>query len=76
MSDTPSPAPAKPEQSRSLPLSSIVKSVFAAAFGVQSQRNRERDFGQGSYRHFVIAGIVFTVLFVLTLVTVVRIVLS
>lgn len=59
-----------------LPLASIVKSVFAAAFGVQSQRNRERDFGQGSYRHFVVAGIVFTVLFVLTLVTVVRIVLS
>ncbi|MFM7272990.1 MAG: DUF2970 domain-containing protein [Gammaproteobacteria bacterium] len=76
MNETPSPTPPQPEQPRSLPLSSIVRSVFAAAFGVQSQRNRERDFGQGSYRHFVIAGILFTVLFILTLVTVVRIVLS
>ncbi|MFM7783398.1 MAG: DUF2970 domain-containing protein, partial [Gammaproteobacteria bacterium] len=57
MNETPSPTPPQPEQPRSLPLSSIVRSVFAAAFGVQSQRNRERDFGQGSYRHFVIAGI-------------------
>jgi hypothetical protein len=76
MNNTPSPAPSQQEAPPRLPLLSIVKSVLAAAFGVQSQRNRERDFGQGSYRHFVIAGIVFTVLFVLTLVTVVRIVLS
>ena len=72
MTETPSPD----QTPRRLPLSSIVRSVFAAAFGVQSQRNRERDFEQGSYRHFVVAGIVFTVLFVLTLVAVVRIVLS
>lgn len=61
---------------RRLPVLSVVKSVLAAAFGVQSSSNRERDFSQGSYRHFIVAGIVFTVLFVLTLVLVVRTVLG
>ena len=54
----------------------IVGSVLAAAFGVQSSKNRERDFSQGSYRHFVVAGFVFTVLFVFTLIVVVRVVLG
>ena len=47
----------------------------AAAFGVQSSRNRERDFSQGNYRHFIVAGVVFTALFVLTVIVVVRLVL-
>jgi hypothetical protein len=54
---------------------SVVRSVLAAGFGVQSDRNRERDFESGNYRHFVIAGVVFTVLFVLAVVLVVRLVL-
>ena len=41
-----------------------ISSVFAAAFGVQSSKNRERDFKQGRFANFVIAGILFTVLFV------------
>lgn len=50
-------------------------SVFAAAFGVQSAKNRQRDFKQGKAAHFIVAGIVFTAAFVLTLVIVVRVVL-
>jgi hypothetical protein len=42
----------------------IIGSVFAAAFGVQSSKNRERDFKQGRFANFVIAGILFTVLLV------------
>jgi hypothetical protein len=54
----------------------VIKSVLSAAFGVQSSRNQQRDFTQGNYRHFIIGGIVFTVLFVLTLVLVVNLVLA
>ena len=49
----------------------VVKSVAAAMFGVQSEENRERDFTKGKPTHFIIAGIIMTVLFVLTLVTIV-----
>lgn len=68
--------PADAEPPGRLSALAIVKSVLAAGFGVQSSKNRERDFSQGSYRHFIVAGIVFTVLFVLTLVMVVRVVLD
>ncbi len=34
----------------------IVSSVFAAAFGVQSSKNQERDFKHGKARVFIIAG--------------------
>jgi hypothetical protein len=54
----------------------IVSSVLAAGFGVQSSKNRERDFKHGRARTFIIAGIVFTVLFVITVFTVVSTVLS
>ncbi len=54
----------------------VVGSTVASAFGVQSSRNRERDFRRGKASHFIIAGIVFTVLFVLGLVFVVRLILS
>lgn len=54
----------------------VVGSVFAAGLGVQSSRNRERDFKQGRAGVFIAAGIVFTALFVATVYTVVSIVLS
>jgi hypothetical protein len=50
-------------------------SVIAASFGVQSQKNKERDFEQGSIKGFVAAALVFTALFVLTLVLIVKLVL-
>lgn len=74
--DDESTAPEAPHPQRRLPLGSVVRSVLAAAFGVQSNRNKERDFNQGNYRHFIVAGLVFTVLFVLTLVMVVQFVLT
>jgi hypothetical protein len=53
----------------------VVSSTVAAAFGVQSSRNRERDFAAGKPSHFIIAGIVFTVLFVLGMILLVNLVL-
>jgi len=54
----------------------IVGSTLAAAFGVQSSRNRERDFSKGRVSHFIVAGIAFTVVFVLAVIFVVRLVLA
>lgn len=66
--------PAAPQQKRP-GFFTIVLSTLAAAIGVQSSKNRERDFAQGSPLPFVVAGIIFTVLFILTVVTVVNLVL-
>ncbi len=53
----------------------VALSVIAAALGVQSSKNRERDFTHGNPIVFIFAGLVFTVLFVLTIVGVVYLVL-
>ncbi|BAQ75512.1 uncharacterized protein POS17_3818 [Pseudomonas sp. Os17] len=45
----------------------MLQSVLAAAFGVQSGKNRARDFSHGKPSHFIVLGIVFTALFVLVL---------
>lgn len=42
----------------------ILLSVISAAFGVQSQKNRERDFAKGRLIHFVLAGLLFILTFV------------
>lgn len=53
----------------------MLHSVVAAAFGVQSGKNRARDFTHGKPSHFVILGIVFTAVFALTLFGIVKLVL-
>jgi hypothetical protein len=53
----------------------MLHSVLAAAFGVQSGKNRARDFSQGKPGQFIAIGLVFTLLFVLLLVVVVKLVL-
>ena len=62
--------PAKPS------LLQIVGSVLAAAFGVQSDANRQRDFTQGSAKTYIIAGLIFTILFIMALVGVVKLVVG
>jgi len=54
----------------------VISSVFAAGLGVQSSRNRERDFKQGKFGVFMAAGLVFTLLFIGAVYTVVQVVLS
>jgi hypothetical protein len=49
----------------------VVQSTLAAAIGVQSKENRERDFEAGNAGTFIVAGVLFTVLFVATIVVVV-----
>jgi len=52
-------------------LQSLGSSV-AAAFGVQSYKNRERDFQHGDIRKFVVSGIVLTLAILLSLVGLVQ----
>jgi len=54
----------------------VVKSILAAALGVQSEEARTRDFSKGSPAPFIIGGIVFTVVFVVVLVLIVQAVIS
>ncbi len=46
----------------------VIKSVLSAAIGVQSEDNRLKDFEQGSLMTYVIAGVVFTLLFISALI--------
>ena len=52
----------------------VVRSTLAAAFGVQSQRNRAKDFEEGNAGWFILAGIISTVVFIFTVLTVVNLV--
>ncbi len=67
-------APGRQEGEKLNPLQ-VVSSVFAAGLGVQSSKNRERDFKQGKLGVFIAAGIVFTLLFIGGVFTVVQLVL-
>lgn len=51
------------------------KSVAAAFFGVQSNKNRERDFSQGKLSHFIVAGIIGVVIFIAMLIIIVTLVI-
>ncbi len=54
----------------------LLGSVLAAMFGVQSNEKRIRDFSRGKPSHFIIAGIILTALFVLTVWGVVKLVMA
>ena len=54
----------------------IALSVVAAAFGVQTQANQDRDFANGKPVVFIIAGLIFTLVFVLSIIGVVKLVLA
>jgi hypothetical protein len=64
------------EQPERLNLLQVVSSVFAAGLGVQSSKNRQRDFKQGRFGVFIAAGIIFTLLFIGVVFTVVQLVLK
>lgn len=63
------------EQDKPLTLREMLQSVLSAALGVQSGKNRSRDFSRGKPSHFIILGVLFTVMFVLVIFAVVKLVL-
>ncbi|MFJ3486966.1 DUF2970 domain-containing protein [Pseudomonas sp. NPDC090202] len=73
--EKPSDTPNDPLDNKPPTFWQMLHSVMAAAFGVQSNRNRARDFTHGKPSHFVILGIAFTVVFALLLMGIVQLVL-
>ncbi|MFK8051278.1 MAG: DUF2970 domain-containing protein [Halioglobus sp.] len=70
------PTPEIDTKKKPLTFSQVMFSVLASAFGVQSSENRERDFTRGSPIHFIVSGILFTVLFVALMLLLVNTILS
>jgi hypothetical protein len=66
----------KPEKKKSPSILKVVFSVIAGAFGVQSSKNSERDLTTGNPLVFIAVGLVLTILFVLTIIGVVKLVLG
>lgn len=57
-------------------LINVIKSTAAAACGIQTKANRERDFENGKPSTFIIAGLVFVAIFILSMYGIVQLVLS
>ncbi|MBB3168178.1 DUF2970 domain-containing protein [Simiduia aestuariiviva] len=55
---------------------SIVISTLAAAIGVQSKKNQERDFSGGNIYHYIAAGLIFTLGFIVCMTLIVQAVLK
>lgn len=53
-----------------------VFSILAAAFGVQSEAARERDFSRGSPVVFIVGGLGFVAVFVIVLLIIVKTIVS
>lgn len=64
------------ESKKKIPFLAVMLSTAAAAIGVQSKKNRERDFSRGNPAAFIIGGILFALIFILSVYTVVQIVMS
>ena len=55
-------------------LGSVFRSVTASMFGVQSSKQHEEDFKEGSAATYIVVGLVATILFVLAVWGVVQLV--
>ena len=54
----------------------LMMSTLSAFIGVQSNANRERDFKYGKISHFIAIGLLFGLLFVCSIIGVVKIVMK
>ena len=63
------------EEEMQLSFWQLLKSTLSAFLGVQSTANRERDFRHGKLSHFIWMGLLFGLVFVLTLIGVVQVVM-
>lgn len=64
------------DDEKPLTLLEVAGSVLAAAFGVQTKANKQRDFTRGKPMQFIIVGVFFTAIFLATVVTLVNIILD
>ena len=50
----------------------VILSVLAAMIGIQSDKNRKRDFEKGRMSHYIFVGVVLVAIFVFTLISIVN----
>lgn len=60
-------SPESPKKEKGTGFWSTIQSVLGAMFGVQSEEQREKDFEKGSAVQFIVGGIIFVVVFILTI---------
>ena len=65
----------KQEEEESLALWEVFQGVIAMFIGVQSEKNRERQFKYGKLHQFIIVGIIITVFLLIHIVLLVKYVL-
>ncbi len=63
------------EQKNGVRILDVCKSILMSFFGVQKESVRQRDFEKGKPLHFIVAGIVFTLLFIVLLYSLVKLIL-
>lgn len=66
----------QPSNRRRQSLGSVIGSVFASMFGVQSSKKHEEDFAKGSVGAYLAMGLIATVVFILMVWGVVKLVVS
>ena len=74
-SDNQSKPDTQPETKRP-GLLNLLQSVAAAAFGVQSEKKRQQDFQHGKPGDYIALGVIFVIVFIITLVVIVNMVLN
>lgn len=74
-SPEPSPKPVPSSSDRAPGLFDILFSVLAGFFGVQSERNRARDFQHGRPIHYILVGLALTLLLILAVLVAVKLAL-
>ena len=63
------------DQEIQLTFTQLLLSTMSAFIGVQSNANRERDFKHGKISHFIMIGLLLGLVFILTIVGLVKIAL-
>jgi len=64
------------EQQERVSLWQVIASVMASFLGVQRSDKYERDFTHGKPSHYIIVGLIGTILFILVVVGVVKLVMN
>ena len=65
----------KEESAESVSIMQVIGSILASFYGVQSSKNRKRDFQSGKARTFIAVGVLMTALWYLAIYLVVTLVL-
>ena len=63
------------DNSGNLSMAQVFGSIFASFYGVQSSKNRRRDFQRGKATQFIVAGLIMTGIWYFTIYLIVSLVL-